>query len=101
MSRVAEIIARNEASIRADWVDNMSKTVQRADLMSKAELAEQTSRLLAAIIEGTKADESGNIAAASWAPAKELLQEISASRARQGFSPSETATFVLSLKLPL
>ena len=32
---------------------------------------------------------------------KELLQEISASRARQGFSPSETATFVLSLKQPL
>jgi rsbT co-antagonist protein RsbR len=101
MSRVAEIIARNEASIRADWVDNMSKSVQRADLMSKAELAEQTSRLLAAIIEGTKADETANIAAAAWAPAKELLQEISASRARQGFSPSETATFVLSLKQPL
>jgi rsbT co-antagonist protein RsbR len=101
MSRVAEVIARNETSIRADWLDNMSKSVQRADLMSKAELAEQTSRLLAAIIEGTKADESGNIAAAAWAPAKELLQEISASRARQGFSPSETATFVLSLKQPL
>ena len=101
MSRVAEIIARNEASIRADWFDNMSKSVQRADLMSKAELAEQTSRLLAAIIEGTKADETANLAAAAWAPAKELLQEISASRARQGFSPSETATFVLSLKQPL
>jgi len=101
MSRVAEIIARNEKSIQADWVDNMSKSVQRADLMSKAELGEQTSRLLSAIVGGTKADESANLAAAAWNPAKELLQDISASRARQGFSPSETSAFVLSLKQPL
>jgi rsbT co-antagonist protein RsbR len=101
MSRVAEIIARNENTIRADWLDNMSKSVQRADLMSKAELGEQTSRLLSAIIEGTKVDESAKLEGPAWNPAKELLQEISSSRARQGFTPSETAMFVFSLKQPL
>lgn len=101
MSRVAEIIARNEDKIRADWIDNMSKSVQRSDLMSKAELGEQTNRLLSAIVDGTKADETANLAGPAWAVAKELLQDISASRARQGFTPSETANFVLSLKQPL
>jgi rsbT co-antagonist protein RsbR len=101
MSRVAEIIARNENSIRADWLDNMSKSVQRSDLMSKAELDEQTSRLLSVIMEGTRIDESGKLEGPAWSSAKELLQEISASRARQGFTPSETAMFVLSLKQPL
>jgi len=43
------------------------------------------------------ADVSGK----GWNVARELLQEISASRARQGFSPTEVATFVLSLKQPL
>ncbi len=101
MSRVAEIIARNEDKIRADWLDNMSKSVQRADLISKAEMGEQTTRLLSAIVEGTKADESANLVGSAWTNAKELLQEISASRARQGFTPSDTANFVFSLKQPL
>jgi rsbT co-antagonist protein RsbR len=34
-------------------------------------------------------------------PAKQLLTDVSRARATQGFSPSETATFVFSLKQPL
>ena len=34
-------------------------------------------------------------------PTKEVLSSISRSRAAQGFSPSETAMFVFSLKQPL
>jgi rsbT co-antagonist protein RsbR len=36
-----------------------------------------------------------------WEPVREVLQRVASSRAQQGFSPSETATFVLSLKRPL
>src|SRR6185437_11737433 len=36
-----------------------------------------------------------------WAMVRERLSDISASRAKQGFSPEETAAFVFSLKLPL
>lgn len=32
---------------------------------------------------------------------RDILQRVSDSRAQQGFSPSETATFILSLKRPL
>ncbi len=39
--------------------------------------------------------------AAAWQPVREFLASISTSRARQGFSPSETATFVFSLRRPL
>jgi rsbT co-antagonist protein RsbR len=37
----------------------------------------------------------------AWADVKHLLSEISRARALAGFTPSETATFVLSLKQPL
>jgi rsbT co-antagonist protein RsbR len=37
----------------------------------------------------------------TWKPVKDNLAEISRTRALQGFSPSETATFVFSLKQPL
>ena len=37
----------------------------------------------------------------SWKPVEDLLTAIAKSRALQGFTPSETATFVFSLKQPL
>ncbi|MES1147885.1 MAG: STAS domain-containing protein, partial [Bradyrhizobium guangdongense] len=36
-----------------------------------------------------------------YEPAKAMLTELSRSRAQQGFSPSETATFIFSLEQPL
>jgi rsbT co-antagonist protein RsbR len=101
MPKLAEIIARNEGSIRNDWLDNMTRSVQRTDLMTGSELREQSHRLLGAIVRGIQVDETAQLSGAAWSEAKELLQEISASRAHQGFSPSETANFVFSLKQPI
>jgi len=101
MSKLGEIISRNEERIRADWINDMGKSIQRADLISKVELEEQTRSLLSAIAKGASSDQSDDITGPQWNTARELLQDISSSRARQGFTPSETATFVLSLKQPL
>ena len=101
MSKLAEIITRNEESIRNDWLDNMSKSVERADLMSGRELREQSHRLLSAIVRGVQSDDSAQLQGPGWDEAKAMLQEISASRAHQGFTPSDTSNFVLSLKQPI
>jgi rsbT co-antagonist protein RsbR len=98
MKELAEIVSKNEAQIRTEWMRDMAKSVQRADLMSEAELEEQCRALLSAIAAALKSSGPKDISAAGWSPVRDLLQEISASRARQGFSPSDVATFVLSLK---
>jgi hypothetical protein len=36
-----------------------------------------------------------------WAPVRDQLADVAKTRARRGFSASETATFVFSLKEPL
>jgi len=101
MSKLGEIISRNEERIRTDWINDMAKSVQRADLISRVELDEQTRSLLSAIAKGASSGQSDDVTRPEWSSARELLQDISASRARQGFTPAETATFVLSLKHPL
>lgn len=101
MNKLGEVISHNEDGIRTDWMNDMSKAVQRIDLMSKVELEEQTRALLKAITQGAQSNEPENVAGAGWNTARELLQDISASRAHQGFTPTETATFVLSLKQAL
>src|SRR3954470_23924496 len=101
MNELADIIAQNEDQIRAEWVRDMAKSLQRSDLMSKAELEEQSRGLLHAVAEGVRTSGPADLSAKGWNAARELLQDTSTSGARQGFSPAEVATFVLSLKLPL
>ncbi|HEY6491393.1 MAG: STAS domain-containing protein [Terracidiphilus sp.] len=101
MNELAEIISTNEDKIRGEWIRDMSKAIQRADLMSKGELDEQCKVLLSAIVKGVKSSGPTDVSTEGWREARELLQEISASRARQGFSSVEVATFVLSLKQPI
>jgi rsbT co-antagonist protein RsbR len=100
MSELADIISRNEEQIRTEWIRDMAKSLQRGDLISKTELEEQSKAVLLEVVKGVKSD-STDISSPPWSGARSLLQEISASRARQGFSPVEVATFVLSLKQPI
>ncbi|WP_109487463.1 STAS domain-containing protein [Occallatibacter savannae] len=101
MNDLAEIISQNEDKLRSEWIRTMSSAVERADLMSKAELDEQCGSLLKEIVDGVKTSGPENLGGAGWNGTRELLSAISASRARQGFSPTDVATFVLSLKQPL
>ena len=101
-SAIAEVIAKNEQDILKEWIDFQLSTYRR-DLINTEDLREQSRRFLGVLCKGL-ADGDGNttdLNGAAWTGARELLEELSRARARQGFSPSETATFVFSLKQPL
>ena len=95
-----DVLVGHEGAILEDWIKEMSGQTRRADLMKDAELRAQCSRFLALLRQGVA---SGNmdVESAAWQPAREQLTEISRTRAQQGFTPTETATFVLSVKKPL
>jgi rsbT co-antagonist protein RsbR len=101
MKDLAEILSHNADAIRSQWIAEMSRSIERSDLISKAELEEQSRSILDALVIGVRTSGPTNIAGAGWDSARELLKEISASRARQGFSSVDVATFIMSLKKPL
>jgi rsbT co-antagonist protein RsbR len=101
MSKLPEMINKNKEEIRADWLKQMSTAVRRADLISNEELESQSRELMDAIATGAKSGEVTNLDGPAWDQARDTLTAISTSRAKQGFTTSETATFVLSLKQPI
>jgi rsbT co-antagonist protein RsbR len=101
VNELAEIVSKNQDQILTEWIRDMGTSVQRADKIGKEELESQCRTLLKSVVEGIRASGPTEIKAAGWNAARELLEEISSSRARQGFSPEDVATFVLSLKRPL
>ncbi|HEY2914271.1 MAG TPA: STAS domain-containing protein [Candidatus Angelobacter sp.] len=101
MSKLPEMINKHHEEIRADWVKQMSSAVRRADLMSNEELESQSRELMDAIASGARSGDVTNLDGPAWGQTRDTLTAISAARAQQGFTTSETATFVLSLKQPI
>jgi len=99
-ANVAEILRSHQNSILEEWLKAMTGATRRSDLMKESELRSQASRFLKLISDATETA-GYDTHAPAWSATKEMLNEISSSRAQQGFTPSETATFVFSLKRPL
>jgi rsbT co-antagonist protein RsbR len=100
-SRIAAIVREHEGEILVDWMNRQKESIStRRDLIHEPELQRQSREFLNAFVAGANVS-LDDIHAPAWRPALELLSRISESRALQGFSPGETATFVLSLKQPL
>jgi rsbT co-antagonist protein RsbR len=98
---LAKLLRNNERAIFDEWVkQQLSATTLRADLMKETELREQSKAFLT-LFSAALQTEAANIESPAWKPVKEMLGGISRSRAAQGFTPLETATFVFSLKQPL
>jgi rsbT co-antagonist protein RsbR len=93
-TRQAEILAEWQARLRASGGDGGGR-------IREAELATQCRGFLTALAAATAAGGGEDVDAEAYGSVREILDDLSSSRAAQGFSPSETALFVFSLKEPL
>jgi rsbT co-antagonist protein RsbR len=97
---LAALVARNEKEILGEWIREMTGATRRSDLIKEGEIQVQCSEFLrlmnAALVVGGVEFQSP-----AWDKVREMIGNISRSRAQQGFSPTETATFVFSVKRPL
>jgi len=99
-TQLAEVIANHEGAILEDWIKEMSGAVRRSDLIKDVELRGQCTQFLRLLQQGAES-RGRDLESAAWQPLRDLLADISRSRAQQGFTPSETAIFVFSVKKPL
>jgi len=99
-TKLAEIVRNQQDTILKDWVDfQLNAITVRRDLMKDSELREQSREFLNLF---TQAAQTGSdVSEAIWKPVKDFLGQITRSRVLLGFTPSETATFIFSLKQPL
>lgn len=90
---LGDIIAGHGQDIAAAYVEAQHGT-RTSQLMSREELQRQA----ATVLDNLRRGATYNSDAPSYEPLRQTLATISRTRALQGFSPSETASFIFSLK---
>jgi rsbT co-antagonist protein RsbR len=100
-SAIGQTIAEDQDGLLSEWIDRQAAALgARREHATMAQLREQSRRFLTALGDAASRGET-DIRSAAYVPMRDLLTDISEERARQGYTPTETATFVFSLKEPL
>jgi rsbT co-antagonist protein RsbR len=99
-SRLPEILHQHESDILAAWIRQQLSSPGAARLR-ESDLRDQSREFLEGFRQAAQNGDLADISQPEWTSVREVLESISRTRATQGFTPTETATFVFTLKLPL
>ena len=98
-STASQILPKKQNEILDLWMKQQLKDEGlRDDLMSGDDLKKDSTELLTVLLAAIKKDNFSNVDGVEFDKVNEVLAGISMNRAKNGFSPRETAYFVLSLK---
>jgi rsbT co-antagonist protein RsbR len=93
--KLVELLSTRREKLAAEWIAEVSRSV--GGRVSTAELDSELHELYSAILDGIRRG-GRDASAAQFAEVRALLTELSRNRARQNFSPAETAVAVFALK---
>jgi rsbT co-antagonist protein RsbR len=99
-SAFRHLIAERREEILTAWLQEQVRG-GGAESPAPAELRAQAEEFLKLLADPEDAHSVFDGNAQAWEPVRAFLADFSRTRARQGYSPSETASFVFSLKRPL
>lgn len=101
-SHLRAIVDRYETELLSEWVSLLQGSASaHKSSVTMQDLEESARSFLAAIRSGLQYGNISDFSRSEWTPAVEYLSNLSQTRAEEGFTPTETAMFVLSLKEPI
>src|SRR5262245_36503043 len=101
-SKIPEMLHKYEREILADWLEEQRGDITRhSDRIKDIDLHAQSRALVRLFREAAQTGAFTDSTSAHWEKIHDFLDALSRSRADQAFTPSETATFIFSLKQPL
>jgi rsbT co-antagonist protein RsbR len=102
-SRIIEVLQQSQVQLLADWIKMLRASMSKrsAAMINEVELQSQCQEFIQLLSKAIATGSLDDADHAGFGPLRDFLGNISRSRGRQGFSPSETAMFVMSFKEPL
>jgi rsbT co-antagonist protein RsbR len=102
LKQISSLIEKHEEEILSDWMRSQrGGSVFGGAMPKEGDLKEQSRALLRSLKEAMAKAASIDITTPEWETVRENLAATSRSNARDGASPTETATAIFSLKQPV
>jgi rsbT co-antagonist protein RsbR len=100
---LAKVLEARAADLRTEWLKDLAKSASKSSQgrIGQEELAQQASQFLQLLGTAAKVKHASDLSDPVFKPLRDFLDGLSKQRVQQGFSSSETATFIFSLKRPL
>src|SRR5687767_3838808 len=98
---IPQILKTYEAELLEEWLREQIGGFRSTLKIKESELRAQSSEFLKLLQQATQGGNITDIQSPAFGRVRDMLRDLSRSRGIQGFSPSETATFVFSMKRPL
>lgn len=95
-SAIPQLIDKHNAQLLKEWLAQVSAAPSGDEDLSGIGV-----RFFAALRQAIASAQFDDIGGPAWTQVRETLEELSRERAIKGATPTQTATFVLSLKSPL
>ncbi len=101
-SHLPDILTKHENMLLSEWVKEQTTAgIRRDDLMREGEMRDQSEEFLRLLRDAIQNGNLTNFQASEWGSVKALLTSVTRTRVQQGFSPTQVALFIFSLKKPL
>ena len=101
-SRLPEILKSHEADLLQEWIESQKNSASRKISAADEKLMLSQSReFLSFLRQAAQSGVDVDIESPAWSSVRDFLVALANSRAKGGFTSTETAIFILSLKEPL
>ena len=98
---LAQALTNKGTEITNQWIELQAQTSRRMSAAEKQSAARKSQEFIGALKSACATGSMESIDGPAWEPVRALLSDLSENRAKEGYSPTETASFVFSLKQPL
>jgi rsbT co-antagonist protein RsbR len=100
-SKLPEVFEKREQEITDQWVEQQQETGRKLTAAEREAANRQSREFIRSLKGALKQNSAGGISGPEWVGVRDFLADLSSRRAKDGYSPRETASFVFSLKQPL
>lgn len=100
-SGLETLLAESEEQILREWTEEQRPVVLRRERMSEGELQDQCRAIIDLLREAAREPDYAEVTIGALEDAREALGSLAEEWAARGFTPSDIARFVLSLKRPV
>ncbi len=100
-SRLSEVLDKREQEITDQWMVQQQAIGRKLTAAERDQANRQSREFVRSLKSALQRNSSGDISGPDWAGVRDFLTDLSSRRAKDGYTPRETASFVFSLKQPL